>query len=430
MGAIRDMRTVLIKGPILSRSGYGEHARCVFRSLMSRPDLFDVYVNPTNWGKTNWSYADTEENKNILHCIAKTEQRGQNFRPNLSLQVLIPNEWQNIAEKNIGITAGIETDKASAQWVHCCNQVDHVIVVSNHARDVFLNSKYKHQNPQTNVVEDLFIDPSHIDVVGYPVKNLEPQHLDLNLTTDFNFLTVAQKGPRKCLDATIRWFVEEFKDDNVGLIVKTNTMNNSIPDRHNTLVELRSWINHIKDRKCKVYLLHGNLNDNEIHHLYNNEKIKCYVTTTHGEGFGLPIFEAAYSGLPVVAPAWSGHVDFLYKKFTKKNGKKEKKPLFTKVKFDLQKIQENAVWENVLEKDSRWAFSDEKSYKKCLRNVVEAYASKKKMANELKEYVREEMTEDIIYKKYVDIINSIYPPEVFEVSDWLKELESNMETHE
>ena len=134
--------------------------------------------------------------------------------------------------------------------------------------------------------------------------------------------------------------------------------------------------------------------------------------------------------MPVVAPAWSGHTDFLYKKYTKKNGKKDKKPLFTKVKFQLQKIQENAVWEHVLEKESRWAFSDEKSYKKCLRNVIEAYANKKSMAKELKEYVCEEMTEEIIHKKYIDIINSIYPPEVFEVSDWLKEIENNMETHE
>ncbi len=430
MGVTRIMRTVLIKGPILSRSGYGEHARCVFRALMSRPDLFDIYVTPTNWGKTNWSYKDTEENRSILHSIAKMEQRGPNFRPDLSLQVLIPNEWQNIAEKNIGVTAGIETDRASAQWVHYCNQVDHVIVVSNHARDVFLKSKYAQQNPETQEVQQLIIDPEHIDVVGYPVKELEPESLDLELTTDFNFLTVAQMGPRKCLDATVRWFVEEFKDDNVGLIVKTNTMNNSIPDRYNSTMAIKNWISHIPNRKCKVYLLHGNLNDNQIHHLYNSDKINCYVTTTHGEGFGLPIFEAAYSGLPVIAPAWSGHVDFLYKKFTKKNGKKDKKPLFTKVKCELQNIQENAVWDNVLVKDSKWAFSDEKSYKKCLRNVIEAYTSKKKMAEELKEYVREEMTEEIIHQKYVDVVNSVYPPEVFEVSDWLKEIESNMETHE
>ena len=59
-------------------------------------------------------------------------------------------------------------------------------------------------------------------------------------------------------------------------------------------------------------MIHGNMSDDEVHALYTDPKVKAYVTATHGEGFGLPIFEAAYSGLPVVAPAWSGHVDFLY----------------------------------------------------------------------------------------------------------------------
>ena len=54
------------------------------------------------------------------------------------------------------------------------------------------------------------------------------------------------------------------------------------------------------------------MSEEEIHGLYTHEKIKCYITTTHGEGFGLPIFEAAYSGMPIVAPAFSRHLDFIY----------------------------------------------------------------------------------------------------------------------
>ena len=267
-------------------------------------------------------------------------------------------------------------------------------------------------------------------MIGYPVKQIEEEEINLELETDFNFLAVAQAGPRKCLDATVRWFAEEFKDENVGLVLKSNIVNNSIPDRINLTNTVRSWVSGIEDRKCKIYLLHGNLNDNQIHHLYKNDKIKCCITTTHGEGFGLPLFEAAYSGLPVIAPAWSGHVDFLYKKFKKKNGRSEKKPLFTKVRYNLEKVQQNAVWENVIEPESKWAFTDEKSYKKSLRNVYEAYRSKKAMAEELKEYIEEEMSEEKIYQKYVDVINAIQPPEVFEVSEWLKEIENNLETHD
>ena len=67
-------------------------------------------------------------------------------------------------------------------------------------------------------------------------------------------------------------------------------------------------------RKCKIHLLHGIMTDEDIASLYVHPKIKAYYTMTHGEGFGLPIFEAVHSGLPVVAPDWSGQVYFLHMK--------------------------------------------------------------------------------------------------------------------
>ena len=36
-------KKVLVEGPILSQSGYGEHARFVLRSLRSQEDIFDIY---------------------------------------------------------------------------------------------------------------------------------------------------------------------------------------------------------------------------------------------------------------------------------------------------------------------------------------------------------------------------------------------------
>ena len=45
--------------------------------------------------------------------------------------------------------------------------------------------------------------------------------------------------------------------------------------------------------------------------LYNHPKVKAHVSFTHGEGFGRPLLEASLSEKPVIAPKWSGHVDFL-----------------------------------------------------------------------------------------------------------------------
>ena len=71
-----------------------------------------------------------------------------------------------------------------------------------------------------------------------------------------------------------------------------------------------------------VYVVHGDFTDSQMNQLYNHPKVKAHVSFTHGEGFGLPIFEAAYSGMPVIAPDWSGHVDFLYMPKKEKNNRR------------------------------------------------------------------------------------------------------------
>ena len=58
-------------------------------------------------------------------------------------------------------------------------------------------------------------------------------------------------------------------------------------------------------------MLHGDLRDEEMNGLYNHPKVKSHVSFTHGEGFGRPLLEASLSEKPVIAPNWSGHVDFL-----------------------------------------------------------------------------------------------------------------------
>ena len=55
-------------------------------------------------------------------------------------------------------------------------------------------------------------------------------------------------------------------------------------------MNLKTHYQNMRIEKCKVYLLHGDLNEEEMHSLYLDEKIHALVTLTHGEGFGLPIF--------------------------------------------------------------------------------------------------------------------------------------------
>ena len=210
-------------------------------------------------------------------------------------------------------------------------------------------------------------------------------------------------GIRKNIPNTIKWFIEEFSDEEVGLIVKTNIAKNSLIDKRHTEQEIKKIINsreNNKDRKCKVYLLHGEMSDEEMHATYIHEKVKAFVSLTHGEGFGLPLFEAAYSGLPVIAPGWSGQVDFLMDSSGAEH--------FYNVAFDIQPVQKEAEWKGVIESGSMWAYARESSAKEKMRECYNDIISGDKMAScEYALELHERFSKEKLYADFVNSIESI-----------------------
>jgi glycosyltransferase involved in cell wall biosynthesis len=399
-------KKIIVRGPALSRSGYGEHARFVLRALKEKEDLFDIYILNTTWGNTGWLYEDSAERKWIDANILKTSfylQQSNEF--DASIQVTIPNEWHRMAPINIGVTAGIETTRVAPQWVEKSQEVNKIITISEHSKNTYLNTSYEAKNEKTGEVIKDFRCRVPIDIVHYPVKKFAKADIDLDFETDFNFLTVAQWGPRKNLDNTIKWFIEEFIDVPVGLVVKVSIVNNSIIDRYECEKKLKSLLSKYPNRQCKIYLLHGDMSDEEMTSLYSHSKIKAIISLAHGEGFGLPLFEAAYNGLPVLAPDWSGHLDFLYKP-TSEGGNSKKKAHFAKVDYDLSPIQKEVIWDQVLIKESMWCFPKQGSYKMKLREMYKDHGRFKKQAKELQAWILENFTEQQQYKKFIDIIMS------------------------
>ena len=74
-------KKIVVRGPALSQSGYGEQTRFALRALRSREDLFDVYIIPVNWGQTGWVSLTNEERTWIDQKIAAahiyTNNKGQ-----------------------------------------------------------------------------------------------------------------------------------------------------------------------------------------------------------------------------------------------------------------------------------------------------------------------------------------------------------------
>ncbi len=396
-------KKVLIEGPILTSSGYGEHARLVYRSLRNNENL-EIYLSPLNWGQCSWSLEDDEETKEITQLITKTGLAIQNLQPehwkevfDIHIHIGIPNEFDRKGKYCLCVTAGIETNQVSSNWIIKTNgQIDKMIVPSEHAKAGFINSSYSAMNTETEEQVQLTAG-CPISVVPYPVKSLEATSPIINLEDDFNFLSVALWGERKNMESMVKWFIEEFRQDSVGLVIKTGLAKTSIPDRILTEEKIRALCDSLGPRNCKIYLLHGSLTNQEMHSLYVHPKIKAYLTTTHGEGFGLPIFEAAYSGLPIVATDWSGHLDFL-SGTVKENNKMKIKKLFAKVDFDLKPVPERAWWPHIIVKNSMWAYPKESSFKRQIRNVYKNHGMYKKWSNSLKQQIEDSHSAEEIYK--------------------------------
>jgi len=393
-------KSILVKAPALSRSGYGEQSRFALRALRSREDIFDIYIMNIPWGQTGQIIGNKEERDWIDSRLASTAlfaQQGGKF--DMSLQITIPNEFEKIAPVNIAYTAGIETTKVPPEWIEKTNAViDRMITVGEHGKKVFENTTYTLTNNETGEQRPDFKVNVPITAVNYAVIETEPTPLEIDLETDKNFLAVAQWGPRKNLDNTIKWFIDEFKDDEtVGLILKTNLAGDSIIDRNMTQTRLGNLLRQYKDRKCKVYLLHGEITTGQLTWLYRHPTMKALINIAHGEGFGLPMFEAAYNGLPLVTIAWSGQMDFI----CRPNKKGKNFPRIHRVDYDLKKVQPEAVWPGVINEDSMWAFARENSYKRALRATIEKEERSRTEAAALQKYIKEKFTQDNQYKQFV-----------------------------
>lgn len=417
------IKRVLVRGPALTQSGYGEHTRFLLRSLRMNPDKFDVYLVALGWGQTGWLSEDTEERKWIDEIILKTHhyaRSGGQF--DMSVQVSIPNEWQKLAPYNVGVTAGIETTKVAPVWLERCNMMDKVITISGHSKQVLQNTLYQGMHRDTKQPLTLKCEVP-VEIVHYPVKNVEPSALDIDLEYDFNYLMVSQWGPRKNLENAIKWWIEENYDEEVGLVVKTSLKNNSIMDREHVHKNLKGIVDGLmpEDSRCKIYFIHGDLTEAQMQSLYTNESVKVLINLSHGEGFGLPIFDAVCHGVPVIAPGWSGHCDFLYA--PQKNGKK--KGLFADVNYDIAPVQDFAVWDGVVQKDSMWCYPHEGHYKMRLRQVRKSYDKWLKKAKALQEWVLEEFSSDKQHQLFAD---SVYGDEI-DISAWFDELNAGVVEH-
>ncbi|MHA1150992.1 MAG: glycosyltransferase family 4 protein [Promethearchaeota archaeon] len=177
-------------------------------------------------------------------------------------------------------------------WNNLINRVEKLIVCSEATRNLF---KWN----------DVVIP---IEVVPYGT-NPEIYKPGEDPTGTFVFLSVnswtGKEGDRKGTDLLIKAFDEEFKDEDVRLVLKIGTF---WEKGINYQQAIQNILGHIND---KIIVNGKYVTEDELaEHYY--KKANCFVAPTRGEAFGLTIINAMACGLPVIVTkdVNSGHMDF------------------------------------------------------------------------------------------------------------------------
>ena len=320
---------LVFQAPFFTRSGYGDHARDILRSLFEL-DKYDVKIVPMRWGNTPQNQADpnTEFGQKMLANVVTQVNR----KPDIFIQMSVANEFVAKGNFNIGITAGVETTVIPKEFIDGANKMDLILVPSQFTKSLFDKTQYQEQNNQTKEIIRTFKTEKPVEVLfeGVDVEryvNYPKSETDIleGIQSDFNFLFVGHwlKGnlgqDRKDVGMMIKTFSTVFKylpkDKRPGLILKTSHAGFSVIDRENIREKIENVIKDLSDVP-PIYLLHGDLSDTEMAQLYNHPKVKAMVSFTKGEGYGRPLAEFATTGKPMIVSNWSGQVDFLPKEHT------------------------------------------------------------------------------------------------------------------
>jgi len=395
----------VISCPIDTYSGYGARARDFFKALYEvKKEEYDFKILSQRWGVTPWGYIkdNLEEWGWVIPMLHNSNEFPK--KPDVWIQITVPNEFQPIGTYNIGVTAGL--------------------VSSKHAKLVFEQTAYQKRDKNTNqLIQDIKLSkPVEVLFEGVDLdkyffledSDLEEtelvQELD-EIEEEFCYLFVGHwlQGDlgedRKNVGLMLKTFLETFKDKRKkpALIMKVSGAGSSVMDRDAILKKIDGIKAQVKGKLPNVYVLHGELDDKDINYLYNHGKVKAMFNLTKGEGFGRPLLEFSLTKKPIIVSGWSGHTDFLDREYTCQLG------------GELKDTHPSTHVPGIILKDAKWFSPDLNQAKHYLKDVYEKYDKYQELAKRQAKKSREEFSYEnmkALIKTYFDKIPKSVTPQL------------------
>lgn len=230
-------------------------------------------------------------NSHRLECI-----RQRPFNPD-GVQVVygLGNAFKkNDAAYRIGYTM-LETTGIPQEWVRQSNEMDEVWVPSHFNLETFRACGVT--------------APMHVIPLGIDPAYFNPGVKGYRDEAFFTFLSVCEWGDRKGSLILMQAFHDEFSEREEAVLV-FKILSNQPPLVVHDMQQLRRRPNGGRI----VMSLNDRIPTYQLASLYRSSD--CFVSSTRGEGWGMPILEAMACGLPVIATNWSAQTDF----FNERNG--------------------------------------------------------------------------------------------------------------
>ena len=391
----------VVSCPIDTFSGYGARSRDFVKGLIqSKGEEWDIKIMPQRWGDCPWNFL-SKDNPLRQRFISQLPQQ-----PDIWMQITVPNEFQPVGKYNIGVSAGIETTIFPGEFLEGFNRMNLNLVSSKHSKDVALSTQFEKRDQQQKVVGIIKCEkPVEVLFEGLDLEkyNKKPQNSGLlkDIHEDFCFLYTGHWLPgafgedRKNTGLMIKTFLETFKgqgNKKPALILKTNHVNYSLIDREEILNKINSIRKEISGNLPNIYLLHGEMTDDEMNQLNNDNKVKAFVSFTKGEGYGRPLAEAAITGKPVICSNWSGHTDFLHPNYNVLIG------------GELKPIHPSTANQFLL-KDSQWFNISIDVASKAMKDMFKNYKGYFEKSRKQTQYFKDNWSFD----KMVEKINEFMP---------------------
>ncbi len=290
---------ILWQGPIYEASGYADEVRNFISSLHRQE--FELGARAIGRRSETFQNQLDPDIKQILDQVLSKE-----IAPGFISVIHSPAHlFRRLPHANYHIgRVMFETDGLPAGWEEKCKQMDEIWVPSRFNLQTFRDA---------GVTTKMIKVPSGINTEIFR-PGVEP--LPIPGARGTIFLSIFAWIYRKGWDVLLRAWAKAFAaSDDVTLVLRTHPINaTNIP---NAAQEIEQHINHYlqetlglkREEVAPIIVLGEQVPEQDLPRLH--AAANAYVAPSRGEGWGRPQMQAMACGLPVIATAWGGNLEFM-----------------------------------------------------------------------------------------------------------------------